>query len=84
MEAGEECDDGNRKNGDGCDSECRIEGGWICDAVSPSVCIAVSEKLTKTDANAPVPFDRRSKGKLLTCVKSLNSCTCYKFPKAMI
>ena len=27
---GEECDDGNRINNDGCDSSCRIEDNWFC------------------------------------------------------
>ena len=26
----ENCDDGNHLNNDGCDSECRIETGWVC------------------------------------------------------
>ena len=25
-----ECDDGNNVNGDGCDSNCRVEWGWYC------------------------------------------------------
>lgn len=25
-----ECDDGNTKNGDGCDSSCNVEIGWYC------------------------------------------------------
>ena len=25
-----QCDDGNRKNGDGCSSNCLIEPGWTC------------------------------------------------------
>ncbi len=27
---GEECDDGNRNNGDGCSSACRIEPNFKC------------------------------------------------------
>lgn len=30
LEAGEECDDGNRVNGDGCSSEGKVESGYIC------------------------------------------------------
>jgi fibro-slime domain-containing protein len=26
----EDCDDGNRKNGDGCDSNCKVEDGYDC------------------------------------------------------
>lgn len=29
-ENGEQCDDGNVSNGDGCDADCRIEEGWSC------------------------------------------------------
>lgn len=29
-DSGEECDDGNRTNGDGCNSQCDVESGWIC------------------------------------------------------
>src|SRR5262249_47249483 len=28
---GEDCDDGNKINGDGCTSKCKIEKGWYCD-----------------------------------------------------
>lgn len=37
VEGAEECDDGAPKDGDGCDSHCRIESGWECSG-SPSVC----------------------------------------------
>ena len=30
---GEECDDGNAQNGDGCDAGCRVEWGYQCEAV---------------------------------------------------
>ena len=26
----EQCDDGNNKNGDGCDEFCKLEGGYMC------------------------------------------------------
>lgn len=38
MQAGELCDDGNRVNGDGCSTACRIEEGYACVGVSPSLC----------------------------------------------
>ena len=38
LEQGEECDDGNNANGDGCNSLCQVESGWECIEVSPSVC----------------------------------------------
>jgi cysteine-rich repeat protein len=30
------CDDGNRINGDGCSSNCRVESGWTCFGGSPN------------------------------------------------
>ena len=30
LEAYEGCDDGNRLSGDGCRSNCTVEGGWRC------------------------------------------------------
>ncbi|NNL03879.1 MAG: hypothetical protein HKO85_01230 [Xanthomonadales bacterium] len=32
----EECDDGNRKIGDGCSNVCVIEPGWLCELPTPS------------------------------------------------
>ncbi len=40
VEPDEACDDGNREDGDGCDSYCRVEPGHFCEG-SPSVCDAV-------------------------------------------
>ncbi len=37
-EQGEECDDGNVENGDGCSSLCFVEIGWLCDDEEPSTC----------------------------------------------
>ena len=36
--AGEQCDDRNTANGDGCSSTCQIESGWTCTG-EPSVCV---------------------------------------------
>ena len=33
---GEQCDDGNLSNGDGCSSSCLIETGWACTSSSVS------------------------------------------------
>src|SRR5690554_7886270 len=30
LETGEQCDDGNTTDGDGCDSTCNVESGWDC------------------------------------------------------
>jgi cysteine-rich repeat protein len=35
---GEECDDGNVADGDGCDSVCAVEPGYVCTG-EPSVCV---------------------------------------------
>ncbi len=37
IDEGEECDDGNTNNGDGCSSICLIESGFMC-AGEPSLC----------------------------------------------
>ena len=37
IETGEQCDDGNTANSDGCSSTCQIESGWLC-AGEPSIC----------------------------------------------
>ncbi|CAI2363645.1 unnamed protein product [Moneuplotes crassus] len=34
----ENCDDGNWKNGDGCNQDCNVENTWTCNSASPSVC----------------------------------------------
>ena len=40
VEAGEQCDDGNTINGDGCTSTCTVQPGFQCTG-SPSVCFTV-------------------------------------------
>jgi len=42
---GEECDDGNTNNLDGCSSACTIELGWTCDR-EPSDCVHCNFDLT--------------------------------------
>ena len=41
LDGGEECDDGNLFNGDGCDFECSVEPDFFC-AGEPSECIEVA------------------------------------------
>ncbi len=31
----EQCEDNDTTNGDGCDSNCQVEAGWICDTAVP-------------------------------------------------
>jgi cysteine-rich repeat protein len=38
----EECDDGDALPSDGCDEDCLVEEGWVCDG-EPSVCRDVSD-----------------------------------------
>ncbi len=40
IDEGEECDDGNRLDGDGCSSGCLVEEGWDCEG-QPSVCTSL-------------------------------------------
>lgn len=37
LDAGEQCDDGNTHDGDGCGPDCKIEKGWACRG-TPSSC----------------------------------------------
>ncbi len=37
---GEQCDDGNISNGDGCNASCNVEAGYTCTG-SPSICSSV-------------------------------------------
>jgi cysteine-rich repeat protein len=39
-EAGEDCDDGNAVDGDGCSMKCKVEDGFYCDTTNdPSKCV---------------------------------------------
>ena len=40
VDAGEQCDDGNITNGDGCSATCTIQAGFTCTG-SPSVCTTI-------------------------------------------
>jgi len=40
VEEGEDCDDGDTDNGDGCNSSCEVETGWTCSG-DPSSCSTV-------------------------------------------
>jgi uncharacterized delta-60 repeat protein len=40
VDAGEQCDDGNTSNGDGCSASCAVENGWEC-VNAPSLCAPV-------------------------------------------
>lgn len=53
LEGNEECDDGNREKGDGCDNECKVETGYKCNKASPSEC--VDERLLPPIDPSPSP-----------------------------
>jgi len=38
LESDESCDDGDLNDGDGCNSNCRLESGYQCSSTEPSVC----------------------------------------------
>ena len=38
VDDGEDCDDGDRADGDGCDGACKVEAGWTCTG-EPSACV---------------------------------------------
>ena len=38
IDIGEQCDDGNLMDGDGCSASCEVEDGWKCTPGSPSEC----------------------------------------------
>ena len=37
-DTGEDCDDGNAQDGDGCSTACDVERGWSCDEATPNHC----------------------------------------------
>lgn len=51
----EECDDGNRMNGDGCNQGCHVEPGWVCSnpVGGPSTCIQFTPTVTATPSITP-------------------------------
>ncbi len=38
LDSGEQCDDGNPENGDGCTTSCGIETGYACRAIGDPIC----------------------------------------------
>ncbi|MEK6799202.1 MAG: EGF domain-containing protein [Planctomycetota bacterium] len=65
IEGGEECDDGNVADGDGCSSLCTVEAGYACNTTGPSVCTDNDEcalgthdcDVNATCTNAPGVFN---------------------------
>ncbi|MFN0246236.1 MAG: DUF4215 domain-containing protein [Kofleriaceae bacterium] len=61
----EECDDGNTTTNDGCDAQCNVEAGYVCDDASPSVCTSACgsgtlENGEECDDDNTTPGDRCS------------------------
>ena len=48
VDAGEQCDDGNASNSDGCSDVCAIETGYTCSG-QPNTCQDINECITNTD-----------------------------------
>lgn len=47
-----QCDDGNKVSGDGCDQDCKIEGGWQCRGGSDTtkdICEVEPEQIIRVD-----------------------------------
>lgn len=63
--ASEKCDDGNKKNGDGCDSDCQVESAWWCKG-EPSVCVA-NKKSMGLSACVNGLFDGETDGEGYRC-----------------
>ena len=69
---GEECDDGNTRNGDGCSSDCKFELGFICDEEIEPLPASVELPVIYRDfyrydvddrpEHAHIDFDRTSNG----------------------
>lgn len=57
VEGGEQCDDGDNKDGNGCSSQCKIEAGWECVATAnkPSVCHKQGEAPRGGGSTPPAP-----------------------------
>jgi len=58
VDPGEQCDDGNTANGDGCSSECKVEDGFVCtggDIETPDACRNVISPI------ATLETDRKAK-----------------------
>ena len=49
VDGAEDCDDGDKDNGDGCDSSCKVESGYSCNDADPSVCTKLCGNGTKND-----------------------------------
>jgi len=51
VETGEECDDGNTDDGDGCSKYCEVEDKWTCDDSEPSDCSKVPPTSSTTEVD---------------------------------
>ena len=60
VETGEECDDGNTANGDGCSATCSVEPNFSCSGTGPSVCVLgplLDLNSTASNTDADVNFN---------------------------
>ena len=67
----EECDDGNRTNGDGCSRLCEVEEGYLCRG-QPSYCNKACEPNCDEDTNNenPSPSDETANPPTATPIRT--------------
>lgn len=65
LETGEECDDGNLGNGDGCDASCRTEAAADADADADAEDATDTAEVEECAAYPDGPYDFRSVGDVL-------------------
>jgi cysteine-rich repeat protein len=78
-ENGEECDDGNQKDGDGCDTDCKVEAGWSCTGGSwshESVCDKCGNGVQQADEECDDGNSNAGDGCSSTCkIEAGYTCT---------
>ena len=76
----EQCDDGNREPGDGCNSDCRVEEGYEC-----SISTSQGHQITScTDRDECDPkFKLCNAGANFACTNTIGSYTCTCKPGYM-
>ena len=55
VDLGEECDDGNQVNGDGCSSDCRLEEGFTC-TTKPQTLLSTCQSGSGTCLDLPIIY----------------------------
>jgi cysteine-rich repeat protein len=83
LQPGEECDDGNTDDRDGCSAQCTVEDGWVCDDAEPSLCSGdrdgdgvADENDNCPDTPNPDQADSDGDGRGDACRSRDNGCSC--------